>query len=92
MRWLILILFTSLLLLAFKGEAATNRSSWQVTLFKRSQPCPVTGKPAGRCPGYVVDHVIPLCAGGVDKPSNMQWQTVEAGKIKDRAERLTCKK
>jgi hypothetical protein len=48
-----------------------------------------TGYPRGR-PGYVVDHIIPLCAGGADAPSNMQWQTVEAAKVKDGQERAQC--
>ena len=48
-----------------------------------------SGYPRGR-PGYVVDHVVPLCAGGADAPSNMQWQTVEEGKVKDRQERAMC--
>ena len=48
-----------------------------------------TGYSRGR-PGYVVDHVVPLCAGGADAPSNMQWQTVDEAKIKDRQERATC--
>ena len=48
-----------------------------------------TGYPSGR-PGYVVDHIVPLCAGGADAPSNMQWQTVEQAKIKDRQERAQC--
>ena len=48
-----------------------------------------TGYPRGRH-GYVVDHVVPLCAGGADAPSNMQWQTVEEAKVKDRQERATC--
>jgi len=30
----------------------------------------------------VVDHIVPLCAGGADAPSNMQWQTVEAAKAR----------
>jgi hypothetical protein len=34
----------------------------------------------------VVDHVIALKRGGADAPSNMQWQTVEAAKAKDRVE------
>jgi hypothetical protein len=45
-----------------------------------------SGYPHGR-PGYVVDHIKPLACGGVDMPSNMQWQTVEAAKAKDRIER-----
>lgn len=48
-----------------------------------------TGYPHGR-PGYVIDHIVPLCAGGADAPSNMQWQTVEAAKAKDRQERAEC--
>ena len=45
-----------------------------------------TGYPKGR-KGYVVDHITPLECGGVDAPSNMQWQTAEEAKIKDRTER-----
>jgi hypothetical protein len=54
--------------------------------FQRHHPCPSTGKTTGRCPGYVRDHVVPLCKGGADSPSNMQWQTVRDGKAKDRWE------
>jgi hypothetical protein len=49
-----------------------------------------TGYPRGR-PGYVVDHIIPLACGGADVPSNMQWQTVEAAKAKDKTERAGCR-
>lgn len=34
----------------------------------------------------VVDHIIPLKRGGSDAPSNMQWQTIEAAKAKDKIE------
>jgi len=44
-----------------------------------------TGYPHGR-PGYVVDHIKPLKEGGADDPSNMQWQTVEQAKAKDKWE------
>lgn len=48
-----------------------------------------TGHPHGWS-GHVIDHRIPLVCGGADAPSNMQWQTVAEGKIKDRTERRGC--
>jgi hypothetical protein len=48
-----------------------------------------SGYPHGR-PGYVVDHVIPLCAGGPDTPANMQWQDIRASYRKDVYERALC--
>ncbi len=45
----------------------------------------MTGYPHGRL-GYVVDHIIALKHGGADAPSNMQWQTVEEAKAKDKWE------
>jgi len=44
-----------------------------------------TGYPNGR-PGYVIDHIKPLKKGGCDCPSNMQWQTIEEAKAKDKWE------
>ena len=44
-----------------------------------------TGYPNGR-QGYVIDHIIPLKKGGCDCPSNMQWQTIQEGKEKDKWE------
>jgi hypothetical protein len=54
--------------------------------FQRQHPCPSTGSPTGRCPGYIKDHVIPLAWGGPDAVSNLQWQTTAAAKAKDRWE------
>ena len=54
--------------------------------FKRGHPCPSPGKSSGACPGYVIDHVKPLKRGGADRPGNMQWQTTEAAKQKDKVE------
>jgi hypothetical protein len=62
-----------------RSQAAKNR-------FKRLHPCPASGKRYGACPGYVIDHKLPLECGGKDAPSNMQWQTVAEGKAKDRWE------
>lgn len=41
--------------------------------FVRAHPCPVTGQTTGPCPGWQVDHVIPLACGGCDAVNNMQW-------------------
>ena len=54
--------------------------------FQRDNPCPATGLTRGACPGYIVDHIVALKQGGRDEPGNMQWQTVEQAKAKDRAE------
>jgi hypothetical protein len=44
-----------------------------------------SGYPHGR-PGYIVDHIVPLKRGGCDCPSNMQWQTIQDAKAKDKWE------
>lgn len=69
---------------------AMPRSKAARAEFVRSHPCPATGHKRGACPGYVVDHVVPLCAGGPDHHTNMQWQTVAAAKAKDREEARQC--
>lgn len=63
-----------------------RRSSSARTAFRKSHPCPSTLRTRGACPGYVIDHIRPLKRGGPDSPSNMQWQTVQAAKAKDRVE------
>lgn len=69
---------------------ASPRSTAAKRAFQRAVPCPSTGAHRGSCPGYVIDHVVPLCAGGADAPSNMQYQTISDGRAKDRVERREC--
>ncbi|WP_394416142.1 HNH endonuclease [Roseateles sp. BYS78W] len=80
-----------LLIVAPEVDAKPHRSSSAVAQFKRQHPCPANGATKGSCPGYVVDHVVPLCAGGADAMSNMQWQTIADAKAKDRDERAQCR-
>lgn len=63
-----------------------KRSSSAIRHFKELHPCPSTGSPKGKCPGYVIDHIKPIASGGCDCPENMQWQTKEEAKEKDKWE------
>jgi hypothetical protein len=41
--------------------------------FRKIHPCPSTGLATGACPGWALDHVVPLACGGVDAVYNLQW-------------------
>lgn len=83
----------ALLALLFVGDSlATERSPAQRAAFVRDNPCPATQATRGACPGWVVDHIVPLCAGGADHPANMQWQTKAEAKAKDTAEHRQCRR
>jgi hypothetical protein len=58
--------------------------------FRAAHPCPATGKTHGACPGYVIDHIVPLCADGPDVVENMQWQKHRASLSKDKREAAYC--
>lgn len=87
-RWLLALL--CLICTATMLEAKQPRSQSARQSFVRTTPCPATGQPKLPCPGYIIDHVVPLCAGGEDHWGNMQWQTIEDAKLKDREERRMC--
>ncbi len=78
------------MLVATCAAAKESRSGAAKYQFKKLNPCPSTGKRFGSCPGYVIDHIKALDCGGDDSPSNMQWQTKEEAKAKDRTERRFC--
>lgn len=80
------------LVLAQVAEARQARNGVERRAFMRENPCPATGQQRGKCPGWIVDHIVPICAGGLDRRDNMQWQTVEDAKRKDRDERRECRK
>lgn len=80
----------ALLVVAFLGPAEA-RDPRAVRAFRHDHPCPANLHSKGKCPGYIVDHVIPLCAGGADNPGNMQWQTKGEAIKKDREEWRQCR-
>lgn len=41
--------------------------------FQHLYPCPSTGLQHGACPGWQINHVIPLAACGCDAVENLQW-------------------
>lgn len=49
------------------------RDSAVLREFRAIWPCPATGKREGACPGWAIDHVIPLSCGGADALVNLQW-------------------
>jgi len=42
-------------------------------------------------PNYARDHIVPLCLGGLDDLSNLQYQPLDEAAIKDAEERSTCR-
>lgn len=86
-----LLLALSLLLPAFprshgRGTHRIARSYQARRAFRQKNPCPSSGRTYGACPGWIIDHVVPLKRGGPDEPGNMQWQTAAEAKAKDRVE------
>lgn len=85
-----IILIFALAIYALAAEAKQNRSYHAIKQFKIEHPCPANGRHKGRCAGYVIDHIRPLACDGLDSPKNMQWQTIEDAKAKDKWERAGC--
>ena len=70
-----------------------ERSKQVLNDFKRMHPCPSTKAHSGACPGWAIDHVIPLACGGCDAIMNLQWlpNNIKSGPEpddKDRWERV----
>jgi hypothetical protein len=68
------------------GHSHHKRSSQVTREFQKEHPCPSTGLTYGACPGYIKDHVKPLCKGGADAVWNLQWQTKADAAAKDKWE------
>jgi len=70
-----------------------KRSRAVLRQFAQVFPCPATLEPVASCPGWAIDHVIPLAAGGCDAPTNLQWlpdgiKSCAGAACKDRWERV----
>jgi len=82
-----------------KRDADGNiyRRSDVLTAYKKLYPCPSTMKTTGACPGWAIDHSIPLACGGCDAVFNLVWlpndiKSCSDDACKDRWERkLFCK-
>ena len=90
MKWLLSL--TLAICWCLTSYASNPRSKAALRAFVNQQACPATGKNRLPCPGYVIDHIKALACGGLDDPSNMQWQTREEAKAKDRWELKECGK
>jgi len=92
MRWVLAML--ALLLTVNAIPQVSNsalRDPAQAAAFRKQVACSATGKIQRSCPGYVVDHIDPLCAGGADRPDNMMFMSIADAKKKDRVEHKLCK-
>jgi hypothetical protein len=74
------------------ADGKIARSTKVINAFKKMWACPSTGLHKGPCPGWAIDHVVPLSCGGRDAVFNLAWMP-DAGKscaqdyCKDRYER-----
>jgi hypothetical protein len=53
------------------------RSSKVLRDFQTVHPCPSTGLQKGACPGWQMNHVIPLACGGCDVIWNLDWMPID---------------
>lgn len=80
------------------SDGRIARSKAVLREFKALHPCPSTGSSTGTCPGWAIDHVVPLDCGGCDAVVNLQWlpneiKSASGPSPKDRWERIVyCRK
>jgi len=79
------------LVLVLVSPPAPARIAQEKYQFQKANPCPVNGAHRGRCPGHDIDHITPLCAGGADHRSNMQWLTKAEHRAKTRVDVRHCR-
>lgn len=87
---LLSMMSVALLSFPFDADAKQPRSTLERHAFVKEVACPATEKHRLPCPGWQIDHIEPLCAGGADHRSNMQWLTVEDHKAKTKLDVRVC--
>lgn len=50
-----------------------KRNTAMLDEFAKVFPCPETGEPVTSCPGWALDHVLPVALGFCDRQDNIQW-------------------
>lgn len=89
-KFFLMVLLLAILLMSV--AFADARDAKQVYAFRKANACPATAKAGmGACPGWVVNHIIPLCYGGQDAPANMEWEQSAPSFKRDAFERAICK-
>lgn len=86
------IIFIAACAISTGVSAEYARSKAALRAFVKLQACPSTGLHKFPCPGWQVDHIKPLCAGGADRVENLQWLTVQEHKWKTRTDVRVCRK
>lgn len=81
---------TTLLTVSAPADADDSRATSVMQAFRQGHPCPATGSLRGKCPGYVVDHVEPLCAGSSETADGLQWQTLSQVTAKNGWDQQYC--
>lgn len=71
---------------------AAKRSGAELRKFAGIEACPSTGLHKLPCPGWEIDHITPLCAGGEDRYWNMQWLSRVDHAFKTRIDVRECRR
>lgn len=67
------------------GPAESVRADFLLT-----HPCPATDKFSGDCKGWRVDLIVPTCAGGELRVSNLHWLSTDAASLRQREAKWPC--
>lgn len=78
-------------LISVPASAKQARSKVVLRAFAKQQACPSTGLHRLPCPGWHIDHIVALCAGGADAVENLQWLTRDAHQEKTRIDVRECR-